>query len=368
MSPWTLCFLDKSEERDYASYHGATHLTFTAIGSLAEVLLPIIMALKVLTSGTFTNDDMPVHGLLIGAMVLIRGLPFIQWMLSSKTMRSHYTPILLASRVLNISITLQFLLMLQVLCLSTHCQLVRTMFLDILFVVLLAEPVLKPLRFVLHIPLALSELAVATYTLSSPFGVCGALQSLAYPDMSACDHACMASAANGSPDCATIATTKACPFHEQLGPVLRPMLNFTLYLMNIPSGGHMETCPALRMVGQHRCRMLSDAIRAAANLLVRGVGWLTVGTLSASASVGDFAADRGMCGELALAALVVFVCVACMMYHVEACRRWQWWQARHAARLLHPPLRTLRMLLIVQHAYVVLGVLSVASVTMLKWI
>lgn len=103
-NPWTLCFLDASEERDYASYHADIHIKYTALGSLAEVLLPFTMAFKVLASCTFTQGDVPFQGVLIGAMVVARGLPFLLWILSSKTPTFH-APVLLISRLNNVFIT-----------------------------------------------------------------------------------------------------------------------------------------------------------------------------------------------------------------------------------------------------------------------
>lgn len=364
LSPWTLRFHHQPDETAYAAHHADVHAKFSALGSLAEVLLPVIMALKVMASGTFAESDLPFQGALITVMVVVRGLPFIMWLLPHKALRRYLVPTLLTSRLFNLSIMLQFLLMLQALCLRTHCQLVRTTLLDILLVVLLAEPLLKPLRFSIHLPMALLELAVATFTLGSPLGVCGALQHLVHPDTTRCNAACMAQAASGLPGCATKPTTHACPTHAQLGPVLRPMLEWTLRLMHVPAGGYLQTCPALCMVGQQRCAVLANAIHAAAKMLVKTVSWLTVGTMTHAASAR---ADQRVCGELALAAILVFACVACLLYHVEASRRWQWWQAKHPQQVLHPPLRTLRTMLVVQHAYVLLGALAAASVTLLQW-
>ena len=331
------------------------------MGSLVEVLLPIIMVVDVFSSGTFTAGDMPFHAMLIGAIVVMRALPFFLWILSNKTRRQcFHLPIFVISRLNNVFITLQFLLMLQLSCLDAHCQLVRTLLLDVLVVVLLVEPLLKPLRFALHVPVALLELAVATYTLSSPLGVCGALQTLAHPDSAASDAMYIASNASW-PGCATRPTIYPPPFHQQLGPLLRPVLDWTLHAMRVPSGGYLETGPALVMAGQQRCQVLGSAIQAASKLLVRAVGWLTVGTLSLSAPMEG----QRVCGELALVAIVLFACVACVLYHMEACRRCQWWRARHSNRVLQPPLPTLRMLLLVQHTYVLLGVLAVASVPLM---
>ncbi len=421
-SPWTLCFFNPDDEAAYAKHLATSLAKFTALGSLAEVLLPLTMVFKTMLSPAATSTPAAAYALrMVVLMVIARGLPCIAW-LAAPTPAIHQrikTPVLLLSRSLNVLYVFHYVLFLQAFCLQTGCQLLRGLLLDIILITMVIEPLIKQTRFFLHLPMSLLELSASIFTLASAHGVCGAQQILNSPsNAAACDNQCLSTIKTGLVTCATQFSSTPCVHHEQLPEQLRKGVDWVLSAMGIPDDAwFVGTCPELRVLGQQRCAVLSQSMRAGARAVAHVISWLTVSGVddgdalhttallggggvdgrgggnggggnggggnggggngggwkgvfsSSSAAAAKTAAVQqtadtmpSMCAELVLVTLVAHVCIACVLYHAEAARRWQWWQAQHVQQVLHPPLKTLRVFLVIQHVFWVMGVMCMAWV------
>lgn len=352
------------------------------------------MAAKVIFFPVANSAPAAAYGMrMVLFMVTARGLPLLAWLLSPTPAfhRRIRTSTLLLARTLNTLYILHYVLFLQAFCLRTGCQLVRGMFLDILLLTIFVEPLIKQTRFVLHMPMSLLELGASIFTLASSYGVCGALHRLNSPsNADTCDAQCMQTVQSGMVSCSTQFSTAPCAGHAQLPPLLRTAVDWVLSAMHLPEdAGFVDTCPELLVLGQQRCAVLGKSMRAGARAVAHVISWLTVSPgipeASESPSSSTSAAPTGaavllggvpggktqeetlpsVCAELVLVTLVSYVCMACVLYHSEAARRWQWWQSQHTQQVLHPPLKTLRVFLAIQHLFLVMAVVCMAWVGML---